>query len=202
MISNELKDQFTNADKLQLANCRRRLLRETFIVRDKEDDRKIYNFIIRKENQDYLREWFEDAGYDLVIDTNAGVVMLDCTTVDGYVSTRHLFSTKTTIVLLCLWTLYIDSMNQKALKKNISIDMVEFQHEMEKYGNRKITSKKDIEDALKELKSFNLVDFTGKIGTETFIITLYPSMQFALDVDEIERVVREKESWYKGEESI
>ena len=43
----EAWDDFTSSEKLMFQNCCRKILRRTFLVRDKQDDRKHYFFVVK-----------------------------------------------------------------------------------------------------------------------------------------------------------
>lgn len=42
----EAWDDFTSSDKLMFQNCCRKILRRTFLVRDKQEDRKHYFLLL------------------------------------------------------------------------------------------------------------------------------------------------------------
>ena len=42
----EAWDDFTSSEKLMFQNCCRKILRRTFLVRDKQEDRKHYFFVV------------------------------------------------------------------------------------------------------------------------------------------------------------
>ena len=68
-------DNYTSSEKEQFQRAARRLLKNTFIVRDKDDDnRKIYFFIAKRP--DPFREYFKYIGFDIAVDRENGVVML------------------------------------------------------------------------------------------------------------------------------
>ena len=182
-------DNYTSSEKEQFQRAARRLLKNTFIVRDKDDDnRKIYFFVAKRP--DPFREYFKYIGFDILVDRENGVVMLQN---DRSVSeTRRIQANRIqlkkfeSIVLCCLWTLYVDRISKGSLKKDIFIGITDLRFELEKYGLKdQIDNKTLMTGTLDTFKKYNLVDVVGKIGDVDCSIRIYPSIQFALNGDSV-----------------
>lgn len=104
----EAWDNFTFSDKIMFQNSCRKLLRRTFLVRDKQDDRKHYFFVAN--HIDIFLNYFSFMGFEIKYDKDNGVVMLDnCARAgdkDKLQSNRYRFTKEETIVLCCLWLIY------------------------------------------------------------------------------------------------
>ena len=104
-------DMFTSSEKELFQKSCRRLLKTTFIVRDKDDDSKKVYFFVSK-NEDAFSDYLNFMGYDIVVDKDNGVVMLTnegSSSESGRIQVNKIQLKKNeSIVLCCLWVLYLD----------------------------------------------------------------------------------------------
>ena len=186
-------EAYTSSEKETFQRACRRLLKNTFVVRDKDvDSKKIYYFISKRSEP--FSEYFKYIGFDILVDRENGVVMLQN---DKTVSetrriqaNRRQFRKIESIVLCCLWTLYSDRIATGSLKKNITVSITDLRFELEKYGlKEQVDNKSLISSVLDMLKKYNLVDIDGKIGEVDCLIIIYPSIQFALNVEEFKSFI-------------
>lgn len=186
-------DMFSSTEKEMFQRSCRRLLKTTFVVRDRdEDSRKIYFFI--SKNEESFSDYLSFMGFDILADRDNGVVML---TNEGGMgengkiqANRLKFRLNESIVLCCLWVLYLDRIKLGSLQKKIFITMLDLRNELEKYGLKEdFDGKTTMADILKLFSRFSLLDVSGKIGEPDCRIILYPSIQFALDVERFREFV-------------
>lgn len=181
----------TSSEKDLFQKSCRRLLKSTFIVRDKdEENKKAYYFIAKRPEPFSL--YFGYIGFDVVVDRDNGVIMFkNCSDLaeSGRLQSNRLGLKKIeSVVLCCLWTLYADRIRSGSLSQAILIPVVDLNFELEKYEVKElIDNKKLITDILALFSRFNLVDVRGKIGDPDCMIRLYPSLAFALNVEEFTR---------------
>lgn len=182
---------YTSAEKDLFQKSCRRLLKSTFIVRDKdEENKKAYYFISKKPEPFSI--YFGYIGFDILIDRDNGVIMLkNCADMgeNGKIqSNRRALKKIESVVLCCLWTLYADRMRSGSLSQSMFISVADLSFELEKYGVKElIDNKKLLSDILGLFSRFNLLDLKGKIGDSECLIRLLPSLQFALDEEEFAR---------------
>ena len=179
---------YTSTEKELFQKSCRRLLKSTFIVRDKDEENKRAYYFISKKPEPFS-VYFGYIGFDIVVDRDNGVIMLrNCADLGeaGKIQSNRIALKKIeSIVLCCLWTLYADRVRSGSLSHSILISMVDLNFELEKYGVKElIDNKKLITDILGLFTKFNLVEIKGKIGDTDCLIRLYPSLQFALDEEE------------------
>ena len=173
----EIWNEYTSSEKDMFQKSVRRLLKQTFIVRDRdEDSKKAYYFVSKRSEQ--FSAYLGYIGYDIVIDRENGVIMLqNCRDLgeNGKLQINHVTLKKMeSVVLCCLWTLYADRVRSGNLSKNIEI-------------------------------SVTLLQVIGKLGEEDCRICLYPSMQFVLEPQEFGKFVenvnrRMQEKWSREDE--
>lgn len=188
----EFWEEYTSSERDLFQRSCRRLLKHTFIVRDKdEESKKVYYFISKKPEP--FSEYFSYIGFDIVVDRENGVVMLrNCADVgeNGKIQANRLQLKKAeSVVLCCLWTLYADRMRSGNLSRSYLISITDLRFELEKYGVKEQIDKSAMGNILALLSKFHLIDVNGKVGEEDCLIRLYSSLQFALDPEEFRRFV-------------
>lgn len=191
MNMEEYWNDYTSSEKDLFQKSCRRLLKSTFIVRDKdEENKKAYYFISKKPEPFSI--YFGYIGFDVVTDRENGVIMLkNCADMgeNGKIqSNRRTLKKIESVVLCCLWTVYADRIRAGSLSPSVMISVVDLSLELEKYGVKElIDNKKLLSDILGLFSGFNLLDVKGKIGDADCLIRLLPSLQFALDEDEFSK---------------
>ena len=184
-------EDYTSTERDLFQKSCRRLLKQTFIVRDKdEDNKKAYYFISKKPEP--FSQYFGYIGFDIVVDRENGVIMLrNCADMGEHgkiQANRMLLKKAESIVLCCLWTMYADRVRSGSLSQTIQISITELRFELEKYGiKEQFDNKTFMGDILTLFTKFNLVDVHGKLGEPDCMIRLYPSLQFALDTEEFRK---------------
>lgn len=197
-------DNFTYSEKLMFQNCCRKLLRRTFLVRDKKEDKKHYFFVANKI--DIFLEYFSFMGFEIKCDKDNGVIMLDnCSSIEDkekLQSNRHRFTKEETIVLCCLWLIYVSRIKEGTLSPVVIIGVSDLIYELEKYDARDIVNKAALDSIFKIFRNYSLMDVDGNIGDIDCKLILYPSLQFALDTNEFERFVKEVVEVIFGKNSL
>ena len=179
---NEMWDDLTTSEQLVFKKCCRRLLKETFIVRDIDDDnRKMFFFV--KSNEGLFSEYLDMMGFDVVVKDN-GVVMLQNNSADVIVSKQR-FNKFQSIILCCLWTMYMDKVQAGSLSKQITTTFPELNAELEKFEFKgAFDVKSNLKTALQLFARYNLIFVNWNAPDNERVIVLYPSIQFALDESE------------------
>ena len=199
---------YTSSEQELFQKSCRRLLKQTFIVRDKdEDSKRLYYFISR--NVEPFSTYLGYIGFDVVTDRENGIVMLcNCRDLseNGKIQVSHVTLRKVeSIVLCCLWTIYADRIRKGSLSRNIVISMTDLKFELEKYKLKDQIDKSTMTGILAFFSRYQLLQMMGKIGDEDCRIALLPSMQFALNMDEFTNFVniaekRMKQKWNDSDE--
>lgn len=189
-------NDLTSSEKDLFQRCCRKLLKQTFIVRDKDDENKKLYFFAAKR-QDIFTQYFSFIGFDIVMDRENGIVMLrNCADFgeNGKIQANRLGLKKAeSMVLCCLWTLYADRLRSGSLAQTIMVSMTDLRFALEKYGLKEPLDKTVMTNTLNMFSRYNLIDANGKIGEADCMIRLYASLQFALDSEEFKHFVEETE---------
>ena len=185
-------EDLTSSEKDMFQRSCRRLLKQTFIVREKdEENKKLYYFASKRP--EIFTQYFSFIGFDIVLDRENGVIMLrNCADFgeNGKIQANRLGLKKAeSMVLCCLWTLYADRLRSGSLAQTIVVSMTDLRFAMEKYGLKEPLDKTTMSNILNLLSKYNLIDVNGKIGEADCMIRLYASLQFALDTEEFKKFV-------------
>lgn len=183
-------DNLTSSEKDTFQRSCRKLLKQTFIVRDKdEENKKMYYFASKRP--ELFTQYFMFIGFDIALDRENGVVMLqNCADLGekGKIQANRLGLKKAeSIVLCCLWTLYADHLRRGSLSQSVFVSMTDLRFALEKYGLKEPLDKTAMTNILNLLSKYNLIDVNGKVGDADCMIRLYASLQFALDIEEFKR---------------
>ena len=148
----ERLDDFTSTEAASFQKICRKLLKMTFIVREKNDEhRKDFNFI--KNNQQTFSEYFRIIGYDVMCDSEVGVaqlVNLASAGEDGNIqSNRKRLRLAESIVLAALWLKYEELIVSRSLTKAVIINKSELDFQLEKVGAKNKIDKRTMTDILK-----------------------------------------------------
>lgn len=189
-------EDLTSSEKDMFQRSCRRLLKQTFIVRDKdEENKKLYYFASKRP--EIFTQYFSFIGFDIVLDRENGVIMLrNCADFgeNGKIQANRLGLKKAeSMVLCCLWTLYADRLRSGSLAQTIVVSMTDLRFALEKYGMKEPLDKTTMANILNLLSKYNLIDVNGKVGEADCLIRLYASLQFALDTEEFKKFVEATE---------
>lgn len=189
-------EDLTSSEKDMFQRSCRRLLKQTFIVRDKDDDnKKLYYFASKRS--EIFTQYFSFIGFDIMLDRENGVIMLrNCADFgeNGKIQANRLALKKAeSMVLCCLWTLYSDRLRSGSLAQTIVVSMTDLRFALEKYGLKEPMDKTTMANILNLFSKYNLIDVKGRIGEADCLIRLYASLQFALDTEEFKKFVEATE---------
>ncbi len=198
-MMDELWDSLITSNKDLFAKICRRLLKQTFIVREKDDESKKQYFFV-SNNRELFETYFDYIGFEVFIDKENGVIMLQNGSQDN-LQVNHLALKKAeSIVLCCLWCMYADRLRKGSLQKTIVIPFRDLQFELEKYQIKDSYNASLMSDCLKLFEKYNLIYVNGKVGDDDCTIALYPSLQFALDGEDFQKFAATTEKRMKTSE--
>ena len=196
----EYWDDYTSSEKEQFQRICRKLLKQTFIVRDKDEESKRAYFFVSKRPNPFSR-YFGFIGFDIMVDRDNGVVMLyNCKSESetGRLQTNHVILKKAESLVLCaLWTMYADRIRAASLERFLLVSMVDLKYELEKYGLKEPIDKTLMTQILNLFERFNLIDVQGKVGDTECLIKLYPSLQFAMSGEDFDRFIKDTQQKMK-----
>lgn len=182
-------DKLRDEELMKFKRCVRKLLDSTFIVANKEP--MLFDYLSYSSNRVDISSYLKIIGYDIIVDDEFKYAMLiqsesDIETVGlkkiSYVS----FSNNEILTLLLLWMLFLERFG-KAEETYIEFgDIVDLQKQ---YAIS--MSPNELKNALRTFKRFSLINYNEADMKSDTVVTLYPTLQFAMDKEQFLSVVKE-----------
>lgn len=182
-------EKLRDEELIKFKRCIRKLLDSTFIVADK--DPMLYDYLSYSSNRMDISSYLKIIGYDIVVDDELKYAMLIQNEADtDVVGLKRInqvnFSNNEILTLLVLWMLFLEKFG-KAEQTYIEFgDIVDMQKQ---YSI--IMSPNELRNALRTFKRFSLINFNESEIQSNTVVTLYPTLQFAMDKKQFSIVVKE-----------
>ena len=181
----------------------RLLLSRTFLTRSKE--RELFGFFAR--NEPHMETYFAPMGDTMFLDRDYGIIMLrdrQEEKVDAQETAainKKIFTIRESVIYCALAWIFMERMSG-SMDRSILIRPDELTKTLEQFGVgagfRTEFNKTQIEDALKTLQHFSLVEIKGTLGDEDCALVLYPTLLFGLDLKAMEALLRQKKESYQN----
>lgn len=179
MMNDLIWSNYTDDEHEKLSSNIQKLLKENYIVRNKDEASKRVYLDITENLVEYemILSWI---GLSLTVDSKLGVV--------GYKNTAETpclnlpLSANETKILLGLASLYYERISDVTLYRNVIVSHTDIAGEIEKRGI-KIANKSQFDTAMKRLGAFNLVESVGKDEDGIEHYKLYNSLQLIMNQD-------------------
>ena len=165
------------------------MLDSTFIVGDK--DEALYAYVSRESNRQDISDYLRMIGFDVYVDANVRIAMLKPYEADeetiGLKRANVLnFTNEQYHLLLVLWEIYLENLGYSEENVITKGNLVDKLHAYDIDAE-----KKDLTQALKVFKKYDLIDCDPNDYSEDAVIILYPSLQFGWDLTQFKVVSEE-----------
>ena len=158
--------------KEEIANY---LLNNCFLIGNVDSTREKYYYVINHEEA--FRQIFQPIGYTLVIHRNLRVVQLVNNHGTGRLSLRKYES----IMLLIFRLMYVEKRESLSTSEDrVIVSVEEIKNEYEKLNLPRKFDKGLLEDSLRNIKRYNLVQPLDKLLDMDAKIQIYPSVMLAM----------------------
>ena len=189
MAGYDFLEKLHDEELLKFKRCVRKLLDSNFIVAEK--DPLLYDYLSYSSNRTDISSYLKIMGYDIIVDDQFKYAMLvqneaDAETV-GLKKINHVhFSNNEILTLLILWMLFLERFG-KAEQTYIEFgDIVDTQKQ---YAIS--MSPNELKNALRTFKRFSLINYNEADIKSDTVVTLYPTLQFAMNKEQFMAVVKE-----------
>ncbi|MFP4478874.1 MAG: DUF4194 domain-containing protein [Candidatus Izemoplasmatales bacterium] len=181
MILENFEDLNVGQKKLFAKTCLR-LLSNSFLAKDKEDNKEMYYFIISFKN--YFDEYFDLMDFELVLDRELGAVQL------VHRENNNLLKLKKdeSIILLILRILFHEHLVKTSVNDNVVIKVDEIHDYYDSLELKKKINKTDLVKILRLFKRNNLIETLGDITKTSTPIIIYPTILLAINTQTINDV--------------
>lgn len=181
MILENFEDLNVGQKKLFAKTCLR-LLSNSFLAKDKEDNKEMYYFIISYKQ--YFDEYFDVMDFELVLDREMGAVQL------LHRENNNLLKLKKdeSIVLLILRILFHEHLVKTSINDNVVIKVDEIHDYYDSLELKKKINKTDLVKILRLFKRYNIIETLGDITKTSTPIIIYPTILLAINTQTINDV--------------
>lgn len=173
-----------------------KLINVNYLTAYKEEDKSNYYFICNY--MDCFKNYFLLGGRELLHYSNQRTLVLQ-----SEFTSKMSLNKIASITLLILRLLYTQKMQDISLNNQINVLVVDIQ---EKYEQLAISSSErlkvgEMAESLRVLKKYNIIDYKGTdFQNDNFVITLYPTIQYAVGIEDIKTLIDKINSYIGKEE--
>ena len=189
----ELYEQLSDKEKALFSESVNRLLARTFLVFQREADRRYYRFVER--NLTLFRRYLDLARWDLFLDQQLAVLQL----YNREDRNRRSFNLQETIFLFILRLLYDDRRRELRLTEQVYVTGREIQEKYLALGiKQRLPAREEMHRILRLFSNFALLDLKkGHWRDPEALYLLYPSLLLVLNLADLESLAR-----WLGEQEI
>ena len=191
-------DDLNMGQKQLFARTCLKLLQNSFIARDKEDNKEMYYFILSFKN--YFDEYFDVIDFEIVLDRELGAVQL----INREGSNLLRLRKDETLVLLILRILYHQHLVKTSINDNIVIKVDEIHTYYDSLELKKKINKTDLVKILRIYRRLNLIEPLGDITKANTKIVIYPTILLAINtqaINDVYNLIANIEDKNEGEEN-
>ncbi|MCM1131776.1 MAG: DUF4194 domain-containing protein [Anaeroplasma bactoclasticum] len=175
-------ETMTVAQQNQFRDTANKLLATTFLCRDKKDNKESYYFLM--SFKDLFDEFFKLLGYEIKLDTALGCVMLEGASPANTLKLRR----DESIILLILRLLYHEKAKDTSLNDNIVCSVADIHEKYDYLQIKRKLNKTDLVSAVRLLRRYNLIEFTGDVTSSACRIVILPTILMAIKSEDVNEV--------------
>ena len=175
-------ETFNVTQQNQFRDTANKLLSNTFLCRDKKDNKENYYFLM--SYKEVFDEFFKILGYEIVLDTTLGSVMLEGASASNTLKLKR----DESIILLILRLLYHEKAKDASLNDNIVCSVADVHEKYDYLQIKRKLNKTDLVSSMRLFRRYNLVEITGDITTSTCRIVILPTILMAIKSEDVTSV--------------
>lgn len=195
----ELYEQLNDKEKALFSETVNRLLARTFLVFEREEDRRCYRFVER--HLTLFQQYLDLARWDLFHDRQLAVLQL----YNRDERNRRNFTIQETIFLFILRLLYDGKRRELRLTEQVFVTGQEIQEKYLALGiKQRLPAREDMQRILRLFSAFSLLDLKrGHWRDPEALYLLYPSLLLVLNTADLESLadwLSEQAAWAEEDE--
>ena len=175
-------ETFNVTQQNQFRDTANKLLSNTFLCRDKKDNKENYYFLM--SYKEVFDEFFKILGYEIVLDTTLGSVMLEGASASNTLKLKR----DESIILLILRLLYHEKAKDASLNDNIICSVSDIHEKYDYLQIKRKLNKTDLVSSMRLFRRYNLVEITGDITTSTCRVVILPTILMAIKSEDVTSV--------------
>ena len=187
---NRLYNALTDNERDKFSIIALKLIKVNFLLRIKNLD--YYLFIL--QHKELFRLYFDFINFELYVREDKEVIYIKN---DNTKLGKNLTKNET-LCLLVLRLLYEEKLKEVSLSNDIEVSATELQNKLYAttfdQSNNDRVKKTNLDNMLKVFRLHDIIDYKSKdLGFDNTIITIYPSIEVAMDFKEISDVINRLE---------
>ena len=175
-------ETFNVTQQNQFRDTANKLLSNTFLCRDKKDNKENYYFLM--SYKEVFDEFFKILGYEINLDTTLGSVMLEGASASNTLKLKR----DESIILLILRLLYHEKAKDASLNDNIICSVADVHEKYDYLQIKRKLNKTDLVSSMRLFRRYNLIEITGDITTSTCRIVILPTILMAIKSEDVTSV--------------
>lgn len=175
-------EKLSNPQKREFADIANKLLSNSFLARDKKDNREAYYFIV--SFKDLFEEYFKVLNYEVELNRDLGTVQL----VSDLSATLLKLKKDESIVLLIIRLLYHEKLKETTINTNVVISIHDIHDKYDMLDIKRKLTKTDLLQMLRLFRRYNLIEPMGDINQPSTQLIIFPTILAALKTNEINEV--------------
>ncbi|MBO5712474.1 MAG: DUF4194 domain-containing protein [Acholeplasmatales bacterium] len=175
-------EKMTVGQQNQFRDIANKLLANTFLSRDKRDNKESYYFLM--SYKEIFDEFFKILGYEIKLDMPTGSVMLEGSQPSNTLKLRR----DESIILLILRVFYHEKMRETTLNENVVCSVSDIHEKYDYLEIKRKLNKTDLVAAIRLFRRYNLIEVTGDITTSTCRIVILPTILMAIRTEDVNEV--------------
>ncbi|MFA7075115.1 MAG: DUF4194 domain-containing protein [Candidatus Izemoplasmatales bacterium] len=194
----EKYDELNQGQKQLFAKTCLKLLQNSFIARDKEDNKEMYYFLLSFKN--YFDEYFNVMDFEVVLDRELGAIQL----INNEGSNLIRLKKDETLLLLILRILYHQHLVRTSVNDNIVVRVDEIHQYYDSLELKKKINKTDLVKILRTYRRLNIIEPLGDITKANTRIVIYPTILLAINtqaINDVYNLISNIEDKFEGEEN-
>ena len=182
---NELYCLLTEAEKTMMKNVTIKLLKVNFLLR--RTNKEMYSFIMN--HKELLSLFFEYMNFDFNIREDKELVYIKSND-DTLISN---ITKNETLALLVLRLIYQKKMDEVSLADEVETTIAELQNQLFSFNfdsqNNDRVKRSTLREMLQIFKQHNIIYYKDDLALDDTVITIYPSIEVAMDFKEINEIL-------------
>jgi hypothetical protein len=175
-------EKMTVGQQNQFRDIANKLLANTFLSRDKRDNKESYYFLM--SYKEIFDEFFKILGYEIKLDMPTGSVMLEGSQPSNTLKLRR----DESIILLILRVFYHEKMRETTLNENVVCSVSDIHDKYDYLEIKRKLNKTDLISALRLFRRYNLIEVTGDLTSSACKIVILPTILMAVKSEDITSV--------------
>ena len=178
----DIYNTFTNTQKNTFADICNKLLANTYLARDKRDNKEAYYFVV--SYKDLFEEYFKMMNMQLVVNRDLGTITLENTNSQTILKLKR----DESVMLLIVRLLYHEKLKETSINTNIVVSLNDLHAKYDMLEIKRKINKTDLVAMLRLFRRYNLIEPMGDLNNSNTQIIIFPTILEALKTEQIDAI--------------